>query len=209
MTATSRRLLLAALMTVTTAAALYVALASPPPGSASGAERVAGERAAAMREFAVLRRPAQPADHPSRAMEMFAGNAGVAPDASRRASLPLGAPDVRVLPRTDELCLLVEVHAGRGFAGYGCSPWDQARAGRLHLTLSGGPDQADGEAVVVGLVPDAADAVRLLGAGGGEEAIPTSQGFYFARVDGARGVAVDRDGDRAVVEFGSLPGRDE
>lgn len=204
---TMPRLALLALLTAIGLTGLHAALSQTGGGSASAAEADGAQRAAATREFVVLRRPARPSDRPNPAVETLA-RGGTDPTSSRRARLPLGAPDVRVLPRDNEVCLIVEAQPTDGSAGYGCSPWADARAGRLHLTLSGGPKQPAGQALIVGLLPDTATTAQLETSNGSHDELDLSEGFYFATADDARAIqTIGTDQNR--IELGPLPGRRE
>lgn len=201
------RLVLVVVLIAVGLTGLHAALSQNGTESASAAEADGVERAAAVREFAVLRRPARLSDRPTPAVETLA-RSGTDPSSSRRATLPLGAPDVRILPRNNELCLVVEAQPTDGTAGYGCSPWAEARAGRLHLTLSGGPKQSAGQALVVGLLPDTADEVQLETSDGDRTNLTLSEGFYFAIANNLRAIQVTGT-KQSRIDLGPLPGQRE
>lgn len=188
-------------------AVLSTALGGGEPSPAVGAERVAAAQAAAS-VFSVLRRARDERDRPSRAVVAASHGDAAHADRSRRARLPLASPDVRVLPREDDVCLLVELPGGDGFAGYGCAMWPDARAGRLHVTLSGGPDQAAGEALVVGLVPDGVESVGLR-RGEGTERLTLSEGFYATRAQAPRAIIVGDGNVAETIDLSGLPGRSD
>lgn len=204
MTLSSRSVVLAITLVAACAAALYGAFGDR--GASAAESRAAAADAAA--EFAVLRRAAHERDQPSAAANAMARGDREQARRSRRAALPLGSPDVRVLPREDDVCLLVETANAGGFAGYGCARWDDARAGRLHVTLSGGPDQGAGDALVVGLVPDHATSVRLRDRRGVDQ-LALSEGFYVARASVPESLVMSLRTGEQVIDLAGLPGRNE
>jgi hypothetical protein len=113
------------------------------------------------------------------------------------------------LPGGTEVCVVAELPDRNGSAGYSCLPWSLARAGQLHLTLSGGPDQPDGEMVIVGLVPDNARQVMVRGRSGTARALPISEGFFATTSsDAAELIIRFADGERT-IHLGRAPGQAE
>jgi len=160
-------------------------------------------------DFAVLRRPVRAGDRPSRAMEVLARAEGADPLRSRRPALPPGSPDVGVLPARDDVCLLVEIAGDAGGAGYGCVPWEHARRGALYVTLSGGAAQAEGEALVAGLVPDRVEGVRVRRPTGATQELALAEGFYVTGGPAPSAIVVSGpDGEREIA-LGGLPQRQE
>lgn len=159
----------------------------------------------AAREFTVLGRGARETDRPSRAAQALAGREGADASASRRAALPPGSPEVRVLPTPKDVCLLVETSGGAGNAGYGCAPWEHARTGALYVTLSGGPGQAPGEAVIAGLVPDRVDRVSVRRSDGKTDQLALSEGFYLRTGPAPVAIVVGGPQGERVIELGQLP----
>lgn len=203
----SRRILLTSIATAACGVPLYAALVGGDARSASGAERVAAG-ATAPAEFVLLRRARAERDRPSRAVDALVHGDAEQAARSRRPELPLGSPDVRVLPRDEEVCLLVETAGSGGFAGYGCAPWAHARAGRLHVTLSGGPAQEAGAALVVGLVPDRFTRVDAR-AGGTTQRLELSEGVYVARLGGPGAITLSAPDGEQTLDLAGLPGSNE
>lgn len=132
--------------------------------------------------FAILRRVRRTSDDlPSRARSMLDGGriSRRNVDLARAIQTPSGQG--WVIPASNRICIAIPDPVD----GYGlnCVLTAEALEGALMPTMSGGPGQAPGEAVLVGLVPDDARNVTLTDESGRRRELSTTNGVVATTAD--------------------------
>lgn len=174
------------------------------PATADGGPAV-DARDEAMSHFAIFAARRGDAAEPPPAVVAAAERSGLEASDVRAAHVPLGWPELAVTPQADALCVYADVDG----LGGGCTPWADALAGRAYMTLSGGPDMDDGEAVVLGIVPDETTDVELVDASG-TRTLAVNGGFYYAETtDPVRVTITAPSGTSETIDLAHLPGSNE
>lgn len=178
-----------------------------------GVDQISQVQAEQKEKFGIFRRPQRASDQIATSVpQLVYGRSGVSTTKYGTnvalARTVSGGPDfplksrIQLIPGRDFICVRIPYGPGPA-AGAGCDRTAAVEAGYSLTLLSEGSSQADGETLIVGLVPDGIKEVTVVSADG-QQSVPVNDNVYTTSVVEARSVSFTaQDGSQVVRDISS------